>query len=421
MKRQGRIYGKWSRFFYPATGAFLLLFMCLLFGGRKQEEASYFSLSKEVVKQMQEKTVQTYFPVFSFVEEEGKAKEKGGFWESLLESRVPLYAWMKMYYVQPLQTESLDTWEEIALEEGREAHEKEGDELEINNDLIEAIKKENEDARFEQAENNSIQMGEFAEAQKSIAIDLGPLQEFEQLLGQFYAVDSTTSIGREQLNVDKLLQKDMVLKTDASKPQILIYHTHSQEAFADSEPGKESDTIMGAGERLAEILRTRYGFNVIHHTGKYDVESRDYAYSNAEPDLERVLSENPSIEVIIDLHRDEMTEGRKLVTDVQGRPTARFMFFNGLSRTNKTGDIAYLKNPYIDENLAFSFQMQLACNEYYPGITRKIYLKGYRYNMHFRGKSLLIELGAQTNTVEEIRNACDPLAHVLALVLKGEA
>ena len=133
------------------------------------------------------------------------------------------------------------------------------------------------------------------------------------------------------------------------------------------------------------------------------------------------MAENPDIEVIIDLHRDEVAADRKLVTDISGRPTARFMFFNGLSRTNKTGEIDYLQNPNLDENLAFSFQMQVAANEYYPGITRKIYLKGYRYNMHYRGKTLLIELGAQTNTVEEIMNAIDPLAHILSIVLNGEA
>ena len=106
--------------------------------------------------------------------------------------------------------------------------------------------------------------------------------------------------------------------------------------------------------------------------------------------------------------------------DLGGRPTARFMFFNGLSYTRARGDIEYLKNPYIDDNLAFSFQMQVAANEYYPDVTRRIYLKGYRYNMHLRPKSLLIELGAQTNTVEEIRNACAPIAHVLDLVLSGK-
>lgn len=64
--------------------------------------------------------------------------------------------------------------------------------------------------------------------------------------------------------------------------------------------------------------------------------------------------------------------------------------------------------------------MQLKAMEYYPKLTRKIYLKGYRYNMHLRPRSLLVELGAQNNTVEEAMNACEPLAHILHLVLSGE-
>ena len=127
-----------------------------------------------------------------------------------------------------------------------------------------------------------------------------------------------------------------------------------------------------------------------------------------------------SIQVVIDLHRDEMPEGTRLAMDLDGRPTARFMFFNGLSRTKKTGNIAYLYNENLDGNLAFSFQMQLKAMEYYPNLTRRIYLKGYRYNMHLKPRCLLVELGAQNNTVEEAMNACDPLAHILDLVLSGE-
>ncbi len=242
-------------------------------------------------------------------------------------------------------------------------------------------------------------------------------ESYESLVKEFYAIDNSTSIDRTQLNLEALLGKDMRLSAGADEPQILIYHTHSQEAFADSVPGDESTTILGAGERLAQILREEYGFNVLHHTGKYDVESRDFAYTNSLPALEQVLAENPSIEVVIDLHRDAMAEETHLVMDVDGRPTARFMFFNGLSRTKKTGDIDSLPNPYIADNLAFAFQMQVLCNEYYPGITRRIYLKGYRYNMHLRPKSMLIELGAQNNTVEEVMNACDILAQMLAKLL----
>ena len=95
------------------------------------------------------------------------------------------------------------------------------------------------------------------------------------------------------------------------------------------------------------------------------------------------------------------------------------MFFNGLSRTRKHGDIDYLPNENIGMNLAFSFQMQALCNEYYPGLTRRIYLKGYRYNMHLKPRYLLIEMGAQTNTYEECYNACIPLANMLDTELSG--
>ena len=244
------------------------------------------------------------------------------------------------------------------------------------------------------------------------------MRDFQVLTKQFYTIDQTTETNEEQLQIDKFLEKDMsIQKTE--QPQILIYHNHASESYIDSAPGDLSMTVMGVGEQLRKILAEQYGYSVLHDTGIYDTV-RAQAYNVAAPNVERILAENPSIEVVIDLHRDQVQEGTKLVTTLNGAPTAKFMFFNGLSRTKETGDIAYLANPYIDDNLAFAFQMQLTCNEYYPDMTRKIHLKGYRYNMHYRGKTLLIELGAQTNTVEEAKNACFPIAHVLHMVLSGE-
>ncbi|MCI8529747.1 MAG: stage II sporulation protein P [Lachnospiraceae bacterium] len=251
-------------------------------------------------------------------------------------------------------------------------------------------------------------------------VNLESLMDYDTLIQQFYSIDANTTAGSDRLNVEKFLEADMTIPKDSPGPQILIYHTHSQEAFSDSVPGEEATTIMGVGDRLTEILTLDYGYEVLHHRGKYDVKSRDNAYANSLPDIEQVLEDNPTIQVVIDLHRDEMPEGTRLVMDLDGRPTARFMFFNGLSRTKKTGNIAYLYNENLDSNLAFSFQMQLKAAEYYPGLTRRIYLKGYRYNMHLSPKYLLIELGAQNNTVEEAMNACDPLAHILDLVLSGK-
>lgn len=253
--------------------------------------------------------------------------------------------------------------------------------------------------------------------EKSYRYQWDELSSYESLIKAFYAVDSTTVAGEGLLQAGTLLEKDMRIHGSAEAPQILIYHTHSKEAFADSVPGDENSGILGAGEYLATLLRERYGYNVIHNKGCYD-EDRAYAYNNSLPAVEAVLAGNPSIEAVIDLHRDEMPADRRLVTELQGRPTAQFMFFNGLCRTKK-GAIEQLENPYLADNLALSFQMQAACNEYYPGIARRIYLKAYRYNMHLCPKSLLIELGAQNNTEEEIRNACEPLAHVLDLVFGG--
>lgn len=245
------------------------------------------------------------------------------------------------------------------------------------------------------------------------------LNDFDYLMQNFYRVDSTTTINSSQLNGAALLAKDLRLSHDASTPQILIYHTHSQEAYADSVPGDASMTVVGVGDYLTTLLTEKYGFSVIHHKGEYDVGDRDHAYSKAAPAVEQILAENPSIEVVIDLHRDGVQEGTRLVTDLNGVQTAQIMFFNGLSRTTSTGDIDYLYNPYIADNLAMSFQMQLNAAEYYPDFTRRIYLKGYRYNMHYCPKTLLIEVGAQTNTLQEAMNAMVPLADILNKVLTG--
>lgn len=254
-------------------------------------------------------------------------------------------------------------------------------------------------------------------------ISMEQLQDFNFVLSNFYTVDSTTSITSDQLNAPELLQMDLRMKTGNDQPQILIYHTHSQEEFIDSVPGDASTTIVGVGDYLTKILKENYGYNVLHVTDTFDIVDgkldRNQAYNYAQERISQVLEENPSIEVIIDLHRDGVADNQRLVTEVDGKQTAKVMFFNGLSRTKQNGEISYLPNPYIQDNLAFSLQMMLACEKYYPDFARTIYLRGYRYNLHLRPKTLLVECGAQTNTVEEEMNAMEPLADVLNKVLTG--
>ena len=256
--------------------------------------------------------------------------------------------------------------------------------------------------------------------EKKVTINRIKLQDFDYLRQKFYQVDSSTTIGNKLLDADKLLAMDLSLKENVQGPQILIYHTHSQEAYADSKENDVSTSIVAVGDYLASLLEEKYGIQVLHHKGEYDVSSRSSAYSKARPAITKILEENPTIEVVIDLHRDGVPESTHLVTQVEGKSMAQIMFFNGLSRTTTTGELDYLYNPYIEDNLAFSLQMQIAAAEYFPGLTRKIYLKGYRYNMHLCPKSLLVEVGAQTNTFEEACNSMEPLAKLLVKVLKTD-
>ena len=92
--------------------------------------------------------------------------------------------------------------------------------------------------------------------------------------------------------------------------------------------------------------------------------------------MEQILKEYPEIEVVIDLHRDAVAETTRLVTEIQGRETAKVMFFNGLSRTKAKGEIDYLKNPYLQENLAFSFQMKRPAMNIIPDLP-EIFICGH--------------------------------------------
>lgn len=341
----------------------------------------------------------------------------GAYLVEKLEKFYPIYGFSETMTEYDTQIES-DFTEELLAEQGQEDNKSLEETKETKqNKTEEKEEKKTGKNKKKKKKKDQTETASSSAAGKTQEISREKLNDFDYLLQNFYQIDRTTTIDGSQLNAEALLGKSMKLETGAENVQILIYHTHSQEGYADSAPGDVSTGVVGAADYLTELLQEKYGFNVMHHTGEYDVKDRDNAYSYAGPALEQILAEHPSIEVVIDLHRDGVAETTRLVTEVNGKQTAQIMFFNGLSRTTANGDIPYLANPYLADNLAFSFQMKLAAEEYYPGFARSNYLKGYRYNLHYRPKSLLIEVGAQTNTFEEARNAMEPLADILHRVL----
>jgi len=256
--------------------------------------------------------------------------------------------------------------------------------------------------------------------------DIYRLRDFDYLRTQFYVSDRNTRLLPQDVDVDAFIRADLTIDTTAHGPKVLIFHTHSTEMFVDSDPSNPMDGVLGVGARLAQILEQQYGIQTIHDTTRYDiVDGRSQimgAYERMEPYIRQILRDNPSIEVVIDLHRDGLPEGvPPLVTYIDGQRVARIMFVNGLSRRyNNSGvleAVPWLPNPYLRENLAFSFQLQLAANHMYPGFTRRVYLKAFRYSLHLRPRTILVEVGAQNNTMREAHNAMPHLASVIADVI----
>lgn len=333
----------------------------------------------------------------------------------------------ELMYIEETGKESFEKWlinqMELLFPIGYMANGEEEKTLAVEDeDTYRLILKKQAEDENEVLEDGTVKNNkEKTEKTQTAKISEKKLKNYAYLRSHFYTVDQTTKTDAKELDAGKLLKKNMKIRKDGSKPKILIYHTHSQEAFKDSKAGDKKTSIVGMGDILTKELNDTYRIPTMHHEGVYDLiggkMDRSRAYQLAEVKVRKILKKYPSIEVVIDLHRDGVGNNTHLVTSIDGKKTGQIMFFNGLSRTKKNGDIAYLKNPYIQDNLAFSMQMQLAAAKKYPGFTRRIYLKSYRYNMHLMPKYLLIEAGAQTNTVKEMQRSMKVLADLLDAVV----
>ena len=239
------------------------------------------------------------------------------------------------------------------------------------------------------------------------------LTDFDFLTENFYQIHSSTTIYPSQLDGEAYLKKDFSIDRETSGPQILIYHTHGSEDFKDSDPNDPDTLITGVGDVLAKILEDEYGYQVYHDTTVFPYNS---SYSRGREKVRQLMEQYPDIQVVIDLHRDS-SPNRHLVTDVNGKSTAQIMFFNGMSQTT-SGPLTSRNNENLEDNLAFSLQLKLAAEQLYPGFARKNYLKAYRYNMDLAKRYALIEVGAETNTLQEEINAMEPLAEILHCVLQ---
>lgn|GEM_PF-4030900 len=213
--------------------------------------------------------------------------------------------------------------------------------------------------------------------------------------------------------------------TEQDEPLVLIMHTHGSEGYADTD-GHSKDTdknVVAVGEALEEILQ-EMGIPVLHDERMYDVPSYTKSYNEAYQGIQDTLEQNPSIQIVMDIHRDAYTydDGSLLRTadtltgaDGETLRTSRVMFLVGTNAGT-------LEHPTWRSHLAFAMALQTRMEDIVPGITRSVFLRRQRFNEHMTPGSLLVEIGSSGDTLEEAKAAVRVFGKALAeQILAGEA
>ncbi|MBQ9929395.1 MAG: stage II sporulation protein P [Oscillospiraceae bacterium] len=199
------------------------------------------------------------------------------------------------------------------------------------------------------------------------------------------------------------------LRGDA--PTVLILHSHATESYAGTENYRSLDdreNMIAIGAEIARVLEAN-GIAVIHDENYHDHPDYDASYSSARSSIRNYLVQYPTIQMVLDIHRDasDSTAGQ-LVTSatVGGQESAQLMMVVG---TDSNGN----HHPNWQKNLALALQLSALLEQENPGISRPVSLRGERFNMDLTSGSLLIEVGAAGNTLEEARLAANALAQAI--------
>ena len=238
-------------------------------------------------------------------------------------------------------------------------------------------------------------------------------------------VDINNRSGAE-IDPAELITQPISFDRSAEGPLVLIVHTHATEAYscadgddyATDEPYHTDDTqfnVVRVGQELADRLNA-LGIETIHDETLYDRAGYYNAYENTAVGIAEALAQNPSIQMVIDVHRDSIADENgdelAMMTTLDGEPAARLLLVMGT-------DTAGLTHPNWRENLSFALQLQAQCEKDAPGCFRPMSLRSERYNEHLTPHSILLEVGAAGNTLRQALRAMEFFARELAELLQA--
>lgn len=204
--------------------------------------------------------------------------------------------------------------------------------------------------------------------------------------------------------------KTKKVKKHGGKPRVLIYHTHATESYLPAKEGnyhttKETNTVRDVGEVLAGVLEEN-GIGVVHDKTLHDNPSYNESYTRSYETVRSLLKKYPTIECIIDLHRDATAaEISGPVETVDGKRCAVYSYV--LSNTTET----------YEENSAFLGKLNTIADSRYSGYTGGILERPYWYNQELAGKSILIEMGNNRNNIEDVRRCARVFGEILSEAL----
>lgn len=202
--------------------------------------------------------------------------------------------------------------------------------------------------------------------------------------------------------------------------QVLIMHTHGTEAYTPSaghtytatgeyRTTDSSANMLRVGQELCDLLNSR-GISTVHSNTLNDYPAYNGSYNRALADIQSYLKQYPTIQLVIDVHRDAIASGGtyyKTAAEIDGEQTAQLMFVTGT-------DAGGLQHDGWRDNLVFQAQLHRKLNSRYPGIMRPISVRTSRFNQHMRTGSMLLEVGACGNTLEEALAAVQLFGETLA-------
>lgn len=225
---------------------------------------------------------------------------------------------------------------------------------------------------------------------ESVAVNLSALS------GKYADYNGTSIINNTKFDVTKYINSSFE-KPNINKdaPSILIYHTHTSESY------KGGGTVVDVGAVFKEEFEA-LGYKTIHITEVYDKGQFSGAYSRSIKGVEKALKENPSIKIVIDVHRDSITDASgityKPVTQIDGKNVAQVMIVCG---TNQKG----LEHSSWSKNFAFALNVSRTMNKSYSNLSRPVNLRADRFNTHVTPHTFLLEMGSDANTLDEAKLA----------------